>query len=78
MRPAYGSGMRDETLYHAMHRVWEVGRALYGDKTPESEQWSREQCRRIEAREVEHVFEGLRFLRPTTAHGRQKVAELIT
>lgn len=65
-------------LYHAMHRVWEVGRALYGDKTPECERWSREQCRRIEAGEVKQVIEALRFLRPTTALAREKVDELIT
>jgi len=65
-------------LYHAMHRVWDVGRALYGDKTPQCESWSREQCRRIEAGEVGQVIEGLRFLRPTTVLGGEKVEELIT
>jgi hypothetical protein len=65
-------------LYHAMHRVWEVGRAVYGDKTPECEKWSREQCRRIEAGEVGLVLEGLRFLLSTSGRGREKVEDLIT
>jgi hypothetical protein len=65
-------------LYHALHRVWEVGRAVYGDKTAQCDHWAREQCRRIEAGEVGQVLEGLRFLRLTTAHGREKAEELIT
>jgi hypothetical protein len=65
-------------LYHAMHRVWDVGRALYGDNTLECERWSREQCRRIEAGDVKQVIEALRFLRPSTAQALKKVDELIT
>jgi hypothetical protein len=65
-------------LYHAMHRVWEVGRAVYGDKTPECERWSREQCRRIEAGQVDLVLEALRFLEPTGKTAEEKVEELKT
>jgi hypothetical protein len=65
-------------LYHAMHRVWEVGRAVYGDKTPECDRWSREQCRRIDAGQVDHVLEALRFLKPSGKTAKEKVEELIT
>jgi hypothetical protein len=65
-------------LYHAMHRVWEVGRAVYGDKTPECDRWSREQCRRIEAGQVDQVLEALRFLKPTGKTATEKVEDLIT
>jgi hypothetical protein len=65
-------------LYHAMHRVWEVGRAVFGDKSPECERWSREQCRRIEAGQVDLVLEALRFLKPTGKIAEEKVEELKT
>lgn len=65
-------------LYHALHRVWEVGRALYGEHTPECEAWSREQARRIEAGDVEQVIESLRFLLPNATRGAEKVEALIT
>lgn len=65
-------------LYHAMHRVWDVGRAVYGDKTPQCRRWSRKQCRRIEAGEVNHVLQALRFLKPSGAEAKKKVGELIT
>jgi hypothetical protein len=65
-------------LYHAMHRVWEVGRAVYGDKTPECERWSREQCRRIETGQVDLVLEALKFLNPTGKTAVEKVDDLKT
>jgi len=63
-------------LYHPMHRVWEVGRAVYADKTPECERWSREQCRRIEAGQVDLVLEALQFLNPTGKTAVEKVEDL--
>lgn len=65
-------------LYHAMHRVWQVGRAVYGDKTPECGRWSREQCRRIEAGQVDLVLEALCFLKPTGKTAEDKVEDLKT
>jgi len=65
-------------LYHAMHRVWEVGRAVYGDKTPQCQRWSCEQCRRIEAGQVDQVLEALRFLKPSGESAKKKVDDLIT
>jgi hypothetical protein len=65
-------------LYHALHRVWEVGRAVYGEHTPECEAWSREQSRRIEAGCVNEVIESLRFLLLKAARGTDKVEALIT
>ena len=65
-------------LYHAMHRVWDVGRAVYGEKTPDCDRWSREQCRRIEAGEVNQVLDALRFLAPPGEAAQKKVRQLIT
>jgi len=65
-------------LYHAMHRIWEVGRAVYGEKTPECSAWAAEQCRRVEAGQVDGVIESLCFLAGDSPRGREKIEELVT
>jgi Uncharacterised protein family (UPF0236) len=64
-------------LYHAIHRVYEVASAVFGD-TPEGRQWREQQKLDIEQGLVEHVIDRLRFLRPTGTDASKKVAELIT
>ncbi len=64
-------------LYHAIHRVYEVASAVFGD-TPEGRQWRYQQKLDIEQGRVQHVIDRLRFLKPTGADASKKVAELIT
>jgi len=64
-------------LYHAIHRVYEVGSAVFGD-TPEGRQWRYQQKLDIEQGRVQHVIDRLRFLKPNGADAPKKVAELIT
>jgi hypothetical protein len=64
-------------LYHAIHRVYEVASAVFGD-TATGRQWRDQQKLDIEQGRVEHVIDRLRFLRPTGTDASKKVAELIT
>lgn len=64
-------------LYHAIHRVYEVAGAVFGD-TPTGRQWRDQQKLDIEQGRVQHVIDRLRFLRPTGTDAAKKVAELIT
>ena len=62
-------------LFHASH-IWEVARALHGDKTPEARKWADEQGLRVEAGEVDVVVEALRFLKPRGQDKRDLVDAL--
>jgi hypothetical protein len=64
-------------LYHAIHRVYEVASAVFGD-IPEGRQWRHQQKLDIKLGRVEHVINRLRFLKPSGADASKKVAELIT
>lgn len=64
-------------LYHAIHRVYEVASAVFGD-TLEGRQWRHQQKLDIEQGRVGHVIDCLGFLRPTGTDASKKVAELIT
>lgn len=43
-------------LFHAKHRIWEVSRALWGERGSQTTRWARLQCDRIEAGEVDEVI----------------------
>jgi hypothetical protein len=64
-------------LYHAIHRVYEVASAVFGD-TLEGRAWKYRQKQDIEEGRVDYVIDRLRFLRPTGADATKKVVELIT
>jgi hypothetical protein len=64
-------------LYHAIHRVYEVASAVFGD-TPEGREWRQRQKQDIEEGRVEHVIGRLRFLKPVGEDAAKKVADLIT
>lgn len=49
-------------LFHAKHRIWEVARALWGERGAQTGRWARRQCERIEAGEVGKVLSTLERL----------------
>jgi hypothetical protein len=64
-------------LYHAIHRMYEVAHAVFGDG-PMGKEWRQKQKDDIAAGRVRHVIDRLRFLKPTSSDGIKKVGELIT
>lgn len=63
-------------LFHVKHRIWEVANTLYGEKTPQARRWAESGCTRVEEGRAVDVIRALRFLRPSRAEAKAKVAEL--
>ena len=63
-------------LFHVKHRIWEVGRLLYGERSAKTTRWSQIQCDRAEAGQARTVIQALRFLAPRAAPTREAVAAL--
>lgn len=63
-------------LFHAKHRIWEVSRALWGERRPQTTRWARLQCERIEAGEVDEVIATLERLQKKREN--EKLDELHT
>lgn len=63
-------------LFHAKHRIWEVSRALWGERTSQASRWARRQCDRVEAGAVAQVLDTLERLQQK--HDIEKLDELHT
>jgi Uncharacterised protein family (UPF0236) len=63
-------------LYHVKRRLWEVAHSLYGEHTPEADQWAQVQGERVEAGRVQEVITALGFLHPARAETTKLVADL--
>jgi len=63
-------------LYHAKRRIWEVARALYGEKSAHTVRWATEQCLAVESGDVQSVIDRLCALKPKRKEVREKVDAL--
>jgi hypothetical protein len=63
-------------LFHAKHRIWEVSKALWGDRTAQTRRWARRQCNRVEEGHVDKVLKTLERLQQK--HNVEKLDELHT
>jgi len=60
-------------FYHAVERLYEVGRALYGDGSTQAQQWAEANKERLWRGEVRAMMQSLRGLRPSTEQGQEAV-----
>jgi hypothetical protein len=64
-------------FYHATERLYEVGRAVYGDGTDEAREWADANRDRLWEGRLTDVFRSLRNLKPLTEDGREAVRKAI-
>jgi len=65
-------------LYHALHRIWEVARAIHGDKTEQCGQRARLWSEVVEQGHVAMVIDELREIRDARPAVQEKVDDLVT
>jgi hypothetical protein len=58
-------------FYHASQHLWTVARALYGEGTPQAQEWGSARCHELRHEGVEPVRAALRKARATTPEGRR-------
>ncbi len=63
-------------LYHVKRRIFEVAHAVFGEHTAEARAWAEAQGDRIEAGNIAHVIQALRFLKPRRLKTRKLVEDL--
>jgi len=63
-------------LYHVKRRIFEVAYGVFGERTPAARRWAEAQGDRIEAGEVMHVLQALKFLKPRGEQTRKLIADL--
>lgn len=64
-------------FYHASERLYEVGRAVYGEGTDKARRWAEANRQRLWEGRLADVFRSLRAIKPATAEGREAVRQAI-
>lgn len=64
-------------FYHASERLYEVGRAVYGEDTDKARRWADANRERLWEGRLSDVFRSLHSLKPTTQEGREAVRTAI-
>lgn len=65
-------------LFHAVHRIWDVARAIYGDRTDACQQRAQMWKEVIEAGHVDYVIRELKEMRDGREAVQEKIDALIT
>jgi len=64
--------------YHAEERLWDIGRAVYGEGTQATNEWVHQQLKRLMEGKVEEVIASLSELSVSNTDVTQKIEENIT
>ena len=71
MKSSFPSACEVLDFYHCAEHVHEVGKALYGEKSPEALEWVEVTLCRLFFGEVGHGIAGLRRMKPRTPQARE-------
>lgn len=64
--------------YHAEERIWNVGKAVYGEGTKKAEEWVREQLDYLSKGDAESVIISLMYLSSSNSEVVKKIEDNIT
>jgi hypothetical protein len=64
-------------FYHASEKLWEVGRAVFGEESPKGKKWAERWSRKLEKGSADPVIHALRRLNPRCEEARKRVREVV-